>query len=105
MFFAYVKEELNTSPTLECVLNAEMIEGFVRTLTDKKLNGSTIAQYLDNLRYGLRYLYTKDGKAYLEQDHYFNMGRLAEQHRKQVVHSTAHQSWQALEAKRKWAEW
>ena len=57
------------------------------------------------LRYGLRYLYIKDGKAYAEQEHYMNMGRLSVQCRKQAVHSTAHQSWQALEAKSKWAEW
>lgn len=93
------------SPTLECLLDADMIEGFVRSLKQKGLMGSTIGQYLDNLRYGLRYLYTKAGKAYAEQDHYISIGKLREQCRKQVVRSTAHQSWQALEAKHKWAEW
>ena len=105
MFFAYVKEERNINPTLECLLDPGTIEGFVRTLSDRRLNGSTIGRYIDNLKYGLRYLYTKAGKAYLEQDHYLNMGKLGERYRKQAVHSTAHQSWQALEAKRKWAEW
>lgn len=105
MFFAYVKEERRTSPTLECLLDPDLIEGFVRSLKARGLQGSTIARYVDNLRYGLRYLYIKDGKAYAEQEHYMNMGRLSVQCRKQAVHSTAHQSWQALEAKSKWAEW
>lgn len=105
MFFAYVKEECKTSPTLKCLLDPDKIEGFVRTLKGKGLSGSTIARYLDNLRYGLRYLYIKDGKAYAEQEHYLNVGRLSVQCRKQAVNSTAHQSWQAMEAKHKWAEW
>lgn len=105
VFFSYVKEEHNISPTLECLLDSEVIEGFARSLKRKGLQGSTIARYLDNLRYGLRYLYTKDNKPYAHQEHYVNIGRLSEQFRKQVVHSTAHQSWQALEAKDKWAEW
>ena len=33
------------------------------------------------------------------------MGKLGEEYRKEAVHTTAHQSWQALEAKHKWAEW
>lgn len=105
VFFAYVKEEWKTSPTLECLLDPDMIEGFVRSLKGRQLIGSTIARYVDNLKYGLRYLYTKDGKAYAEQEHYVNLGRLGVQCRKQAVHSTAHHSWQALEAKHKWAEW
>jgi len=105
VFFAYVKEDEDMSPTLECMLNSALIEGFVRVLLGRRLNGSTIARYLDNLRYGLRYLYTKANKPYAEEEHYRRVGQLREQYRKQAVQSTAHHSWQALEAKRKWAEW
>lgn len=86
-------------------MDAEMIEGFVLTLKEKPLQGITISRYLENLRYGLRYLYIKDGKEYSEQEHYINVGRLGEQCRRQVVSSTACRSWQALQAQQKWAEW
>ena len=105
VFFAYVKEEQRTSPTLECLLDPDMIEAFVGSLQGRGLQGSTIARYLDNLRYGLRYLYTKANKPYAQQEHYVNIGRLIVQCCKQVVQSTAHQSWQPLEAKDRWAKW
>ena len=76
----------------------------MRSLKGRQLHGSTIAQYVDNLKYGLRYIYIKDGKAYAEQVQYMNVGRLGVQRRKQAVHSTPHHSWQASEAKQKWAE-
>ena len=76
VFFAYVKEEQRTSPTLECLLDPDMIEAFVGSLQGRGLQGSTIARYLDNLRYGLRYLYTKANKPYAQQEHYVNIGRL-----------------------------
>ena len=60
------------------------------TLKEKPLQGITISRYLENLRYGLRNLYIKDGKEYSEQEHYINVGRLGEQCRRQVVSSTAH---------------
>ena len=105
MFFAYVKEERDVTPTLECLYDGNLIDGFVSTLQDRGLQASTITCYLDNLKYGLRYLYTKANKSCSEQDHYLNVSSLAERYRKQTAHSTAHHSWQALAAKGKWAEW
>lgn len=84
-----------------------MIQGFVQTLVDRRIQGSTIAQYLDHLLYGLRYLYLKvdHNTQYRQEDLYVALARLRERHRKQTVHSTAQQSWQALQAKNKWIEW
>lgn len=106
MFLAYVKETLGKTPTLECLKSEDMIQGFVQTLVQKRIQGSTIAQYVDHLLYGLRYLYSKErNKNYREMDLYVALGRMREKFRKQTVHSTAHQSWQALAAKKKWTEW
>ena len=106
MFLAYVKDTLAETPTLECLKSEDMIQGFVRTLVQKGIQGSTIAQYVDHLLYGLRYLYLKDRNTnYRETDLYVALGKMRETFRKQTVHSTAHQSWQALAAKKKWTNW
>lgn len=84
-----------------------MVQGFVQTLVDKGILGSTIAQYVDHLLYGLRYLYLKVDRntQYRQEDLYAVLARLQERYRKQTVRSTAQQSWQALQAKNKWMEW
>ena len=83
-----------------------MIQQFVQSLVKKGILGSTIAQYVDHLQYGLRYLYCKDHiKNYKQEELYITLARLREKFRKQTAHSTAQQSWQALEAKNKWIEW
>ena len=106
MFLAYVKDTLGKTPTLDCLRSEEMIQQFVQSLVKKGILGSTIAQYVDHLQYGLRYLYCKDHiKNYKQEELYITLARLREKFRKQTAHSTAQQSWQALEAKNKWIEW
>lgn len=106
VFFAHVKDTLKQTPTLDCFRDEESLEGFIQTLVQKGLSGGTIAQYVDHLIYGVRYVMIVDGvKDYEEEELFIKLCRLREQHRRQVVHSTAHQSWQALDAKRKWLEW
>lgn len=60
MFLAYIKDTLGKIPTLDCPRREEMVQGFVQTLVQKEILGNTIAQYVDHLQYGLRYLSSKD---------------------------------------------
>lgn len=106
VFLAYVKDTLKQTPTLDCFRDEDSLESFIKTLVQKGLSGGTIAQYVDHLIYGVRYVKIMDGvKAYEEEELYTKLCRLREQHRRQAVHSTAHHSWQALDAKKKWLEW
>lgn len=106
MFFVHVNDTLDQTPTLDCFRDEDSLESFIKTLVQKGLSGGTTAQYVDHFIYGVCCVKLMDGVTDYEDEELFaKLCRLHEQHHRQVVHSTAHQSWQALDAKKTWLEW
>ena len=64
MFLAYVKDTLGITPTFECLKSEDMIQGFVQTLVQKRIQGSIIAlgRMREKFRRQCIQLHTRAGK-------------------------------------------